>query len=239
MKRKTIFGLVAAAAMAASLVASPAFSAASDAAPRAASFESAIGQLTPAFGDPRLLARYAQVSEEAKRKFRFTPIVARSSDGSRAITVVVRARPQSVTAEPTRSIASTVLQTRDKPIAIAPVAYNLGKSVGLTKFSIPGAGTGVDLASLPKTRAPVDPTERPSRFSLESQLASEASAADAQRAIDGAATRSVDVGAGYSLTRRVKVTAGVRYSQEDDRLTTSPDQRRDNQAVYVGTRFKF
>jgi hypothetical protein len=35
------------------------------------------------------------------------------------------------------------------------------------------------------------------------------------------------------------VTGGVRYNIERDRLTTLQDDRRDSQAVYVGTAFKF
>ena len=52
---------------------------------------------------------------------------------------------------------------------------------------------------------------------------------------------SIDVGGSYSLTRNLDVTAGVRYKAERDRLprTTITDQRRDSQAVYVGTAFRF
>ena len=50
---------------------------------------------------------------------------------------------------------------------------------------------------------------------------------------------SVDVGAAYNLSRRVAVTGGVRYRVDQDRVATLSDQRRDSQAVYVGTAFKF
>ena len=48
----------------------------------------------------------------------------------------------------------------------------------------------------------------------------------------------VDVGGAYSLSRRVAVTGGVRYRIDEDRLRAA-DSRRDSQAVYVGTAFKF
>ncbi len=50
---------------------------------------------------------------------------------------------------------------------------------------------------------------------------------------------SVDVGAAYNINRRVAVTGGVRYRVDQDRVATLSDQRRDSQAVYVGTAFKF
>jgi hypothetical protein len=37
----------------------------------------------------------------------------------------------------------------------------------------------------------------------------------------------------------VALTGGVRYNVERDRLTALQDNRRDSQAVYIGTAFKF
>jgi hypothetical protein len=50
---------------------------------------------------------------------------------------------------------------------------------------------------------------------------------------------SVDVGAAYNLNRRIALTGGVRYRVDQNRVATLADQRRDSQAVYVGTAFKF
>jgi hypothetical protein len=50
---------------------------------------------------------------------------------------------------------------------------------------------------------------------------------------------SLDAGASYSLSRRIALTGGVRYNIEHDRLSALQDARRDSQAVYVGTAFKF
>ena len=41
------------------------------------------------------------------------------------------------------------------------------------------------------------------------------------------------------MTRRIAVTGGVRYNIERDRTALVNDNRRDSQAVYVGTAFKF
>jgi hypothetical protein len=50
---------------------------------------------------------------------------------------------------------------------------------------------------------------------------------------------SLDVGSSYSLSRHIALTGGVRYNIERDRLSALQDDRRDSQAVYVGTAFKF
>lgn len=50
---------------------------------------------------------------------------------------------------------------------------------------------------------------------------------------------SIGVGGSYSLTRHFDVTAGVRYKSDKDRLLRTEDTRRDSQALYVGTAFRF
>ena len=50
---------------------------------------------------------------------------------------------------------------------------------------------------------------------------------------------SVDVGGAYSITRNIALTGGVRYRIDRDRASALKDDRRDSQAVYVGTAFKF
>ena len=50
---------------------------------------------------------------------------------------------------------------------------------------------------------------------------------------------SLDLGGSYSLSRRIALTGGVRYQIERDRISALSDDRRDSQAVYIGTAFKF
>jgi hypothetical protein len=62
----------------------------------------------------------------------------------------------------------------------------------------------------------------------------------AQRLITGDQAYSLDVGGAFSIARNVDVTAGARYRISRDRLEPlSREQRRDSQAVYVGTAFRF
>ena len=49
----------------------------------------------------------------------------------------------------------------------------------------------------------------------------------------------VDLSGAYRVTDNLNVTAGVRYSQDRERLLPLTDGRQDSQAVYVGTQFNF
>ena len=61
----------------------------------------------------------------------------------------------------------------------------------------------------------------------------------APRTFAGESEDQVDVGGSYRVARNLNVTAGVRYSQDRERLLPLTDGKQDNQAVYVGTLFSF
>ena len=77
------------------------------------------------------------------------------------------------------------------------------------------------------------------RFTGRVKAAAERPLANAPQLIEEAPAYSLDVGGSYRLTRNLDVTAGVRYKAERDRLAQLSDDRRDSQAVYVGTAFRF
>jgi hypothetical protein len=187
-----------------------------------------LGQFTPD----------AKVSERARQSFSFTPVVPAADNGNRAITVVVRAQggaPIGGDAARTRALVDSPAQP---VVAIAPVAYNLGASVGFDKFVMPAAVRGVDIRNLPEARA-ID--QRPAKSPrLSSRVASVAAdpAGASPRAAAPAPGQEVDLSSTYTVTRNLQVTAGVRYSA-DDRLGPLTNEQRDNQAVYVGTQFRF
>ncbi len=194
-----------------------------------------LGQFTPAAGDPRLIARYAQVSERARQNFSFTPVVA-GGQANRAITVVVRARDGAPGGEAARTRA--LVGGASQPVTITPVAYNLGKSVGIEKFVLPQVGRGLDIRNLPQARAPEEREGKPSRFAPRVSSVAADPVGATPRAGAPAAGQEVDLSGRYRVSRNIDVTAGVRYSS-DERLGPLTDDQRDNQAVYVGTQFRF
>jgi hypothetical protein len=234
-KRRYIAGALGGAAIAAALVALPALGA-PDAATRAARKPAAsriAGAFTPSSADPRLAALFARGGLDTGN-FRFTPSDQRN--GNRAVTVAVRARG----AQPVRD--ATRLAGNAATVGLAPIAYNLGVSVGWKRFAVTSDVSKVDLAGAPGGREAADLA-----FSYAGKKVSGRIAASADRALPGApkltdepSSYALDVGGSYSLTRNLALTAGMRYKSERDRLTRlDDDDRRDSQAVYVGTAFRF
>jgi hypothetical protein len=196
-----------------------------------------VGAFTPAVSDPRLAAALARRGTSLNTGFRFTPATA-TGDRSRSVSLAVRARAvgpaeASRAAGPSSSSAVT---------AITPSSYNLGVSVGWRRFAVSGDVAQADGGLIAGTResAQVGMSYRANRR-ITGRLAVGAERAEGNRRVlaeDEA--YSLDVGGAYRVTRNIDVTAGARYRISRDRLDPiSRDDRRDSQAVYVGTAFRF
>jgi hypothetical protein len=104
----------------------------------------------------------------------------------------------------------------------------------------PGAAAATftlpDLASYrPREAAP----DKPGRLQGNLVLESATRTGRSPRTLESGGEQAVDLSAGYRLSRNFNLTAGVRLSQDRDRLAPLTDSRRDDQAVYVGTQFHF
>lgn len=194
----------------------------------------AIGAFTPAAADPRLAAALARAGT-GTANFRFTPSDTRS-DGNRAITVAVRA---SRTGGETGRLAAGVAPAS---LSMTPTAYSLGAAVGWKRFALSGDMTRVDLGAQPGSREAFDlgVSYVGNRASARVKASTDRPLAGSPRIAGGdLSSYSLDVGGSYSVTRNLAVTAGVRYKSEGDRLQRLRDDRRDSQALYVGTAFRF
>ncbi|HEX8444670.1 MAG TPA: porin [Allosphingosinicella sp.] len=195
-----------------------------------------IGSFTPAVADPRLAAEFARRGLQPS-SFRFTPSSA-SPEKSKAVRVAVRARtitPAAVTAQATRVADSTPVS------AITPTAYNLGVSVGWKGFALSGDVARVQGGPIPGGReaAEVGISYQTKKFTGRVSAGAERSDGTLPRIVPVESSYSLDVGGSYSITRNLAVTGGVRYKIDRDRLEPIADQRRDSQAVYLGTAFRF
>lgn len=198
----------------------------------ALSFDSS--PFTPAVGDPRLAAAFAKRGL-ATNTFHFTPSSS-SMDKSKAVRVAVRARaatPNFALRNPNEGSASRVT-------AITPTTYNLGVAVGWKQFALSGDVGRVEGGVVPGERdsAEVGVSYSNRKFSTKLQVAAER-AEGTQRLIGPDATYSLDVGGSYSIARNLSVSGGVRYKIQSERLEPLADERRDSQAVYIGTAFRF
>lgn len=192
-----------------------------------------IASFTPAIHDPKLSSAYAHaILNRGSRVFRFTP-TSGSLSGRRSITVLVRSD---------NSVGRS--EDRHMPgVSVAPLAFNLDASRGWRKFAIPDkvgskALDPVYVDDLNSTRN-FSLDSKPSRLQPDVQLDAKRDVGTAPQTLAGESKLSVAIGSSYSLTRNLNVTAGVRYAGPDNRLAPITDKRRDDQAVYVGTKFKF
>lgn len=231
---------LAAACAAVGLVLTPAFAASTQgkkrSAPIALSFDP-ISSFTPANADPKLAAALAGKGL-ALSDFKFTPAPAKGRPSQ--VRVAIRARTlapvqtQVASAQPAQAAAVT---------ALTPTGYNLGMAVGWRRFAVAG-----DVAKVKSADPAVGGRETAVlgvSYSLNNKLSTRV-AVGADRATGNPLPGfrqgnnvSLDVGSSYSLSRHIALTGGVRYNVERERVSTVQDNRRDSQAVYVGTAFKF
>ena len=170
--------------------------------------------------------------------FKFTPAPAKGRPSQ--VRVAIRARASDAGAgaldrarsrRPRRSLRST------------PTSYNLGVAVGWRRFAVSGDVAKVkdaDPALGGRESAVVGVSYSLSnRFTGRVAVGAERTDGRPLPALRQGDNVSLDVGGSYSLSRRIALTGGVRYNIERDRLSALQDDRRDSQAVYVGTAFKF
>lgn len=205
---------------------------------------------TPADADPQLARLVEERSGGKARLMRFTP-AGRVNEDQRAVTVAVRIDRDAAQAISARSAMGGSDQVAGRTVTrIAPTRYNLGLARGYNSFAQPvsrGAAAPVtgstrlmqaempDLADFaPRTSS----GEEPSRFAARVEMDDSASERRAAARLPG--DRSVDVAGSYRVLRNLDVTAGLRYEDSRERMSALPDiEALDNQAVYVGTQFRF
>ncbi|HWH17170.1 MAG TPA: porin [Allosphingosinicella sp.] len=236
MKLGAIGALGGASLVALSLVLTPALAASSQKAKKARPAPSIssgmVSSFTPAVADPRLAAAFARRDFQAG-SFRFTPSSASPAKG-KAVRVAVRAR--SATPETVRAGGASGAAVA----AITPTAYNLGVAVGWKRFALSGDVARVQNGPIPGEReaAEVGVSYALKKFTGRVQVGAER-AEGSQRLVGPDDTYQLDVGGSYSIARNVAVTGGVRYKIDRERLEPLADDRRDSQAVYIGTAFRF
>lgn len=200
---------------------------------------------TPAGMDASLMSEL--VSSVGIDALRFTP-AAKPGRRDRTLTVAVRVDQATARAISVRNTIQTATEAgRATPLlALAPTRYDLGIARGYQGFTQPASrATGVipgvreltvpDLAEF----RPSQPQNRPSRLQPRITFDQDGSVGRSSRLLESLGEQSVDVGGSYRVTRNLDVTAGVRLSQDRDRLAPLTDGLEDSQAVYVGTQFRF
>lgn len=237
--RRIVIGATAGALSMLALALSPAMSASGDLRtikPRVSlGARGGLGAFTPAVTDARLSALLAR-SGISSSGMRFTPASA-SVRLNRSVTVAVRAQTTRRDGGGERMALVNAPAT-----SIMPVAYNLGVALGWKRFAFSGDVEKVDLGTA-GGRESVDlgVSYRIKNFTTRVAVGSDRATPNTPKALAGDNGMSVGMSGSYSLTRNIDVTAGLKFRASDrDRLgPVAADTRRDSQAVYIGTAFKF
>src|SRR5438270_13936626 len=225
-----------AAVAAGALVLTPAFATTANSKKRPAavslSFDP-ISSFTPANADPKLAAALAGKGL-ALTDFKFTPAPAKGRPSQ--VRVAIRARTTSPTQVGQATASAAAVS------ALTPTSYNLGVAIGWKRFAISGDVAQVkdaNSAIAGRESAIVGVSYSLKRFTGRVAVGADRATDRPLPALRKGDNVSLDVGGSYSLSQRLALTGGVRYNIERDRLSTLQDERRDSQAVYIGTAFKF
>lgn len=197
-----------------------------------------LGAFAPGAIDPRLARALAARQPGSGPLFRFTP-AGLATRPDRSVTVAVRVDSDATHEIIVRAASAPRSATGVVPLRITPAAYTLGVSRGYQGFVLsadPHRPDQPDLGAYHLTDSTPDPTPR---LAPRIQLGQSERPGRAPRTLEAQGEQSVDVGGSYRLTRNLDVTAGVRYSQDRDRLKPLLDGKQDSQAVFVGTQFRF
>lgn len=208
------------------------------------SFETlGLNVFTPASVDPALAARIADKAQA--RGIRFTPARAAPVTGDRTVTVAVRVdndRAQAISIR--RAIEGVPGLGNAGSLAGLQSKFELGSARGYKSFARPidlstdtRKMTMPDLAEFEPSRPKAD--SKPSRLQPRIGLEDRQVAGRSPNTLDALASQTVDVGGSFRVSPNLDVRAGVRISQERDRLDPLTNSIQDSQAVYVGTQIKF
>jgi hypothetical protein len=196
-----------------------------------------IAMFTPAGGDSVLAQKFSATQIASNARFPFTP--ASAGEGrNRTITVAARANSRlTAGAVSIRNVMAPSEVGAGKGLRLAAVDYRLTASKGWQDFALPKAHARVaktPLSDVGKGGFRLDESaQKPSKFSTKIKLDQNKEMAPP------AGDYKLDVGGSFSISRKIDFTAGVRYASENDRVIPLADNRKDSEAVYVGTKIRF
>jgi hypothetical protein len=201
-----------------------------------------LSMFTPASVDPELAARVAGKARE--RGLQFTPVGAPPITGKRTVTVAVRVDGSTARAISVRKAIDAVPGRGAGLAGLDASKFQLGAARGYKSFTrtadlsatIPNVALP-DLAQFEPSRPKAD--SKPSRLQPRIEFVDREIAGRSPNTLDSTAQQTVGVGGSFRLSPNLNVTAGVRYSQERERLDPLTNSVQDSQAVYVGTQIKF
>jgi hypothetical protein len=198
-------------------------------------------RFTPAGVDSRLAEKMrsdAMASRQAA--FPFTPA---GLDRRPTDTLTIAVRADSSNAVSVRNAIAQMEAGAGTSIRLNNSNYQLTASRGWQSFNLPAVITPApqleDIVGKGSFRLDDGAKKKPSRFNTDVKLDAARGVAPNPRGNAAAGDYKLDVEGRLRVAKGVDLTAGVRYSREDDRVDPASTTKADNEAVYVGTKIKF
>lgn len=195
-------------------------------------------RFTPSGVDSRLAER---MRSNAMRQtaFPFTP-AGLDSRGSNTLTVAARA--DAGNAVSMRNALEQIEAGNGSTLRLNNSNYQLTAARGWQAFTLPtGAAPQPrldDIVGKGSFRLEDGAKKKPGRFGSDVSVAPPSAAAPSPRGSAAANDYDVNVGGRVRITKGVDLTAGVRYSRDNDRVDLATTKA-DSEAVYVGTKIRF
>jgi hypothetical protein len=194
-------------------------------------------RFTPAGVDSRLAER---MRSNAMRQtaFPFTP-AGLDSRGSNTLTVAARADASDAV---TVRNAMAQVEAGNGTLRLNNSSYQLTAARGWQAFKLPTAITPTprldEIVGKGNFRLDDGVKKKPSRFGTDVSVEAPRAAAPSPRGNAAAGDYDLNVGGSLRVAKGVDLTAGVRYSRENDRVDPAT-VKADSEAVYVGTKIRF
>ncbi len=179
--------------------------------------------------------------------FRFTP-AGLDKISNRTLTVAAR------TNETPKAVNIRNVLTKDVPAsgtlaALQTTKYSLKQDKGWKGFeltALPKLPVADNAGRLNRISTPSinyklknDKDDKPSRFSTSMKIAKPTDATPSPLGNAAGEDYTLNLGGSFSISKRIDLTAGVRYDRQNDIPLSSIDSREDSEAVYVGTKIRF
>lgn len=207
---------------------------------------------TPAGVDSKLADKFkgqlidGDGTEAVKSRFPFTPVGAAQNVQH---TITIAARTDSLLSSKaisTRNMITSIEPGLTQTVNLSKSDFRLTAARGWKDFKLPGSGglavkTPVTNISAAGGNYRLDGNEavKKSRFKTDVKLDTARQAAPSPRGNAAAGDYKVGLESSFSLSRRIDLTAGVTYNTDRDRVAPRADDRKDSEAVYVGTKIRF
>lgn len=209
-------------------------------------------QFTPSGVDSRIAKLHQerfgdQNAVKTNKLFRFTP-AGLDKISNRTLTVAARTN-ESSKAVTVRNIISKDSSANGPLAALQTTKYSLKQDKGWKGFELTALPKLPEIKTAGRLNRISTPTinyklksdkdDKPSKFSTSMKIAKPTEAAPSPLGNAAGEDYVLNLGGSFSISKRIDLTAGVRYDRQNDIPLSSSDNREDSEAVYVGTKIRF